>query len=213
MVHDLNHSVTAQDTNAFRISPGGFFPPGEGYRPLPVTQKPAFPRSPGPQHSRALFLFSAPPPSLFTHPASNLRTQIPFPPYQKPARDWPLARISRAFWFPPRSDLSSTLSFLPYPQATFSLPKPLTSPTWICTWRSQGAKPQAPPRVSLPSWRWQKQGWTDSCCAGQNPRVGRSLFPLPTSPIPPSRLLNCPYRQDEYCWVPNPRFSSGSCRE
>lgn len=123
---------------------GRYVSPGEGDRPIPVTQKPAFPRPPGPQHSKAPFLLSAPPPSVFTHAASgNLRTQIPFPPHQKPARDWPLARISRAFWFPPQSDLSSTLSFLPYPQASFSLPKPLTSPTRICTWRSrdQSRKP------------------------------------------------------------------------
>lgn len=43
-----DHSVTTQDANAFRFSRGGLFAYGEGDRPIPGTEQPAFPSTQGP---------------------------------------------------------------------------------------------------------------------------------------------------------------------
>lgn len=53
----------------------------------------------------------------------------------------------------------------------------------------------------------------DSRRAGRSPRGGGSLLPRPTYTTSPSPLPLNPYRQDQPRWVPNPRLSSGSCRE
>lgn len=115
-------------------------PPGDGDRPSPGIQKPAFPRPPPrAQHSAA----GVGPPALPRVPApspSRIYTPSRCPPHsdsQKTAGEPAPRPLERSFWVSPQPDPSppSASSHRPpqHPAGHLCPSKPLTSPTRICT--------------------------------------------------------------------------------
>lgn len=143
-----------------------FVSPGEGERPIPVTQKPAF-SGPRPASQGSLPLPARPqvpspsPLSIYTfRPAPSGFKSLLLPLRCLLGTGPTPAGISGAFLVPPQSELTLTLSFLPYPcEQPFPSPNHSLHPPCAC--RSPGAQPQSPPRVSLPSWGRQTQGRKD----------------------------------------------------
>lgn len=158
MIRPLSHRLRCQRIQNLARR---FVSPGGEDRPIPGTQKPAFPSPP-----RALaFLVSILPPCaspgaqplphLYLHTrARALRAQIPFPLRQVTARGWPLAHFkSRALWntfnqIYPRPSVSSST-----PPATFPSPNDLLHPP-----ESALAVPAAQSRKPLQGFHYRVGG-------------------------------------------------------